>query len=267
MTILVGLLCDDGAVIAADRAITFEASDGETIRESAQKIHVIESKVILASAGPMGLGQRFRGVVKEHWTQIRQECLGKPSAEEAIATSLCAYGHRNFSSTNADADRYQGLLAMADPLMLVEYCGGFQPTLKSDEIPYVALGYGQHLGDAYLAFVRRLLFPKRRPTIPEAILSAVWSIHAAIKVSPGWIALPIDVAVIRPDAAGNRVARLLERDEVDEHLQNVETDLEWDLQDSFRKAANPPDTPEAPTPSIPPPPAGATPSPPDVQEK
>jgi 20S proteasome alpha/beta subunit len=59
MTLLVGILCSDGAVIAADRQTTHGSLGRQTVGQTTVKVTPIKAKVLLASSGHRGLGQQF----------------------------------------------------------------------------------------------------------------------------------------------------------------------------------------------------------------
>lgn len=66
MTILVGLYCKDAVIIGTDSAATFsDANSSRTIEQGTKKIDIIGERVIIAGTGSVGLGQRFKQVVKK----------------------------------------------------------------------------------------------------------------------------------------------------------------------------------------------------------
>jgi hypothetical protein len=75
MTVIVGILCSDGAVIGTDSAMaagragryTIERQDGNVL-----KIEVIEDNIITAYTGAAGLGQRFNDQVATTIRALRQ---------------------------------------------------------------------------------------------------------------------------------------------------------------------------------------------------
>src|SRR5687767_3705534 len=73
MTILVGVLCQDGVVIGSDSSATFAAGTFKTVEQPAQKVEVVLPDVVIAGTGAVGLAQRFHELVqkirKDHWKQ------------------------------------------------------------------------------------------------------------------------------------------------------------------------------------------------------
>lgn len=61
MTLLIGIKCTDGVVIAADGATTFGSLGSRTIRQPSRKLTIINQRMVVAVTGPVGLQQRFVG--------------------------------------------------------------------------------------------------------------------------------------------------------------------------------------------------------------
>lgn len=65
MTLLVAILCDDGAVIAADKQTSHGTGlSGVTVGHSTTKIQALKHNVLIASSGHRGLGQQFASAVE-----------------------------------------------------------------------------------------------------------------------------------------------------------------------------------------------------------
>ena len=66
MTVLVGALCSDGAVIGADSIATSAAGIHPLIQiRSDDKLVTVSDQVIIATTGAVGLSQRFHAIVAE----------------------------------------------------------------------------------------------------------------------------------------------------------------------------------------------------------
>src|ERR1700733_14553682 len=66
MTLLVGIVCQDGAVIAADKQTTHGSMGGMTVGMPTTKIKVINNKVLLASSGWRGTGLQLAAALEEN---------------------------------------------------------------------------------------------------------------------------------------------------------------------------------------------------------
>ena len=64
MTVLVGVLCQEGVILGSDSSATFAAGNLNTIEQSVQKTFVIGNDVILATTGAGGLGQRLQHILQ-----------------------------------------------------------------------------------------------------------------------------------------------------------------------------------------------------------
>jgi 20S proteasome alpha/beta subunit len=64
MTLLVGIVCDGGAVIAADRQASHGVFGNITVGHQVSKINTIGGNTLFASSGPVGLSQQLANVVQ-----------------------------------------------------------------------------------------------------------------------------------------------------------------------------------------------------------
>jgi hypothetical protein len=94
------------------------------------------------------------------------------------------------------------------------------PDMCTDDLPFVAMGGGQLIGDVFLAFLRRVFWSKSTPNVADGILATVWTIRHAISTSPGGVADPMQIAVLQY-SNGKPNARELDLGELEEHFQNV----------------------------------------------
>jgi len=100
-----------------------------------------------------------------------------------------------------------------------QQCGPEQATIH---LPFVAIGSGQPLADPFLAFLRRIFWPDRFPTLAEGIFSAYWTLDQAIKINPGGVAHPIQIMTLTPDGDQWKVTELKD-DDFQEHLEAIQT--------------------------------------------
>ena len=69
MTILIGLLCEDGVVVGADGSVSFANVSDRTIEQTCKKIDILNDSMIIASTGFVGYGQRFKRVAERYLKQ------------------------------------------------------------------------------------------------------------------------------------------------------------------------------------------------------
>lgn len=224
MTILVGIRCKDGIVIGTDSAATFASGQMRTIEQpGVKKIAIIADRVIIASTGEVGLGQRFCQIVHNaHEAKLFQ----KDPIE--VGRQLAATAVNDFGSTKADRSSYGALVAFPthSSFELCEFAtSNFQPELKRD-IWYVSMGSGQAIADPCLGFIRQAFWADGAPPSSEdGVFAVVWTLAQAIKLNPGGINAPMQVAMLTT-RAGKPLARLLDAGEIAEHEANVDGAIE-----------------------------------------
>src|SRR5262245_11839913 len=94
MTVLVGVLCQDGVVIGSDGSATFSAGQFKTVEQPTKKTFLVEPDVLIAGTGAAGLGQRFFAVVRQLRTRGEWATVAPPTGGYAVAS---------FSSLNSPA--------------------------------------------------------------------------------------------------------------------------------------------------------------------
>ena len=219
MTIIVGILCKDGVVIGADSAATFHAGQMRTIEQVTKKIEIVADRVIVATSGAGGLGQRFAAVVEQAW---QSKIFTKPAIE--VGKALSAAGINDFASTDAPKGNFGALVAFPcqQKPCLVEFgVTDFQPELKTKHIWYVSMGSGQTIADPFLGLMREAFWDEGVPSCKDAEFVVTWILSQAIKLNPGGVNGPMQVAVLQ-SVGGNFAARVLDDPEISGHEENVE---------------------------------------------
>jgi hypothetical protein len=219
MTLLVGIRCTDGVVVAADSAVTFGNSQFHTVSDSVCKIQVIDKRLILAGTGQVGLGQRFAEVAQQLWND--------PNAKQAspvqIGKAVCTNVFNDFASTGAPKGAFGALLAFPAKgrAELCEFAvQDLQPELKTDGMWYASMGSGQLLADPYLRLIRSVFWQDGPPNLVSGKFAATWVLRHAIDGAPAGLGDPITMAVLEK-VNGNFEARMLSADELREHHDSV----------------------------------------------
>ncbi len=78
MTLLIGILCTDGAVIAADRQATHGNAGQPTIAQPVSKVTPIGGNILFAVSGHIGLGQQLTAEIENG----RKSCGISPIARQ-----------------------------------------------------------------------------------------------------------------------------------------------------------------------------------------
>ena len=170
MTLLVGIKCEDGIVVAADRAVTFAAGGAPTISHLACKISVIENKMIIAGTGSVGGTQRFCETSQLVWTQIRaggSDIANMPPLQ--VCRILCGNAFNDAKSTHLTKPDLGALVAFPNTASGPQLCefdsDNFQPELKDAGTWFVSMGSGQGVCDPYLAFMREVFWRDGSPKL------------------------------------------------------------------------------------------------------
>lgn len=223
MTVLIGIRCKEGIVVGADSAATFAAGQMRTIEQPVKKIAILEDRIIIAGTGEIGMGQRFCAAVKAAWDA--KEFRG---TAVDVGKALAARGINDFASTKAQGNTYGALVAfpVSSSLELCELAvTNFQPEIKTNELWFVSMGSGQPIADPCLAFIRQAFWPDGIPSCEDGVFAVVWTLAQAIRLNPGGINAPMQVATLTMRER-QPVARLLDDAEIAEHVANVDGAIE-----------------------------------------
>jgi hypothetical protein len=227
VTLLVGVLCSNGAVIAADRQATHGAMGQHTVGQSVTKVQVLHGEALYATSGHKGLGQQLCAVMDarqqefkkqgcDHHLRKIQEAL-RPIVDAGFQTARHAAG---VLGTNvAAADCLCGSLlaaAFADGLNLVEITPQVAVERMTNDMPFISMGSGKASADLFLGFLRKVYWPTKPPTIQEGALAAYWTIQHAIDMKVPGVGFSVDVFVVELKAK-SFTARKLDDAEVAEH--------------------------------------------------
>jgi len=220
MTILIGMLCQDGVVIGADSSATFGNGQLKTVEQKVEKISIVENKIIVTGTGQVGLGQRFNYIVDNYYKQ-----KGFTKHPQEIGRELSQLTIQNFSTTGVAKGQLGTLVAFsqAKNFYLCEFAiADFQPEFKTKDMWYVSMGSGQLIADPFLGLMRKVFWgDDKLPNLKEGIFFVTWALDHTIEVNPGGINGPKRIATLSLDTANNVCAKLLSEEELQEHEENV----------------------------------------------
>lgn len=238
MTLIVGVKCADGVVIGADGAATLGNTLGQrTVIQPISKLEVIQDRIVMGVSGPVGLSQLYSDRIAGLW---RDRQLGRDvsladvmrliqnaiyqDAQHAISGAAASVP---FLGNNAAA------LALTASVVALPVGGvnGHAELIQcnhmgmaeaaTDDLPYVAIGSGQSLADPFLAFLRHVFWPDSLPKLSEGVFATVWSLVHSIRVTPGGVSEPIQIATL--EYRGRELfATELSTDQLQEHRENIQ---------------------------------------------
>jgi 20S proteasome alpha/beta subunit len=230
MTLIIGILCQDGIVLGADGVATFGSIGQRTIQQPTRKLTQVGNCIAIGTSGPVGLGQRFTAALEEIWAGKK---LSGKTAQEAITIlqgSFWQYAEREFQAAKVTASMLgQAALesaisynVLAMPLgkkpCLIQFNQHCSAEFASPNLPFIAVGSGQLLADPFLAFLRRIFWSGRLPHVSEGVLATVWSLEQAIRTNPGGVGHPIQVMTLEKNTTGDWTVRELGAADFEEHL-------------------------------------------------
>ena len=234
MTLIIGIKCDDGIVLASDSAATFGTGLGQnTICQSTKKLTVIQKKLVVGTSGPIGLAQRFAGELEQMWikreladvepyvamTKIGEKLKKHISLEVPLASQFAGVlGTNAFSSTFSHT---VVAVPIKKRLCLFEFDHQGAPEEKDQNLPFVSVGSGQPIADPFLAFLRRIWWPTGYPTMALGAATAYWSLDHAIKTNAGGVAYPINMVSLEKHD-NDFLAREIEDQALEEHRQFIQ---------------------------------------------
>ena len=233
MTLIVGILCSDGVVIASDGAATLGSPGSPTVRQEVKKLDIISDKIVVGVSGPVGLGQKMKETIAN---QYNSKVFSSKTPLEV--SSLISDGMRThivplfqtakvtapvvgngMAGTNVMSSSVVAMIIQRKPA-LFQFAYDAASEQATEDIPFIAVGSGQGLADPFLAFLRRIFWKDHLPTLNEGIFAALWAVEQAIIVNPGGVSKPIQVAVLTEEDGG--VARELDATELEEHYQSIQ---------------------------------------------
>jgi 20S proteasome alpha/beta subunit len=183
MTLIVGIQCSDGLVMASDSAATIGSGVGNTIgQQRAKKILNLSGSILFGFSGAIGMGQLVSHAISEEWkngslSEIYDaevmNLLGQKIAQ-TVGTYLQTGALIRQLGFDASASLCKSLVAIPVQSIptLFSFDFGGQREKATAEIPFIAIGSGQPIADPFLAFLKRLFWPEKEPTMSEGKLVA-----------------------------------------------------------------------------------------------
>ena len=212
MTLVIGIKCTTGLVLGADGAASLGAMGQMTALQPTKKLFLLENKAIYGGAGFVGLSQRIEAKVKGRVTHFSNQDKAEIMADlrkhvwteildqefKVAQATAPVVGNQVAGAACLNAWLIAGVAKNKEPF-LIQFDHAANPEAASDNLPFVAIGSGQTLADPFLAFIRRIFWPARLPTLAEGEFAVWWALHHAIKASPGGVANPKQLMVLQKD--------------------------------------------------------------------
>jgi hypothetical protein len=244
MTLLVGILCPDGVVIATDRQVTHGTMGITTVGQAGTKAAIIrKGQSIYASAGAVGLGQQMCAAIDTIDSKFHNHaCIAElPNVLKATrsviapAFEIAAKAVQVLGPPATQQDAVcTGLLAgkFADGIKLIELNAqaGGEILLTLESVPFVCQGSGKGNADPFLRFLWDVYWSKNAPTLKEAVLAGYWTVKVVTQLRTSGVGCGVEVFTLRHNgnsATAEKIAdsALAEHDEfiaaVEEAMRGV----------------------------------------------
>lgn len=254
MTLIVGITCADGVVLASDSAATFAMDGIPTIgQQEVKKVLILSNSILYASTGAFGISQLVAHSLKSGWdgnefahTNTPEEMMAKIGARIAGLVKPYLESAVLLRQLNKDPSTSLCKCVVAIPvkkrpyLLTFDYNGA--PEVVSAELPFVSMGSAQGIADPFLALLRRLLWPKTAPNLAEGRLVAAWTIEHARRTNPGGVGGPIQLSTLSADGTAS-----IGSEDIQEHLGQINS-AEDAIVKQLRGTAESPPEPPPPSP-------------------
>ena len=252
MTVLVGVLCTDGVVIGSDSIATSSMGQFPLIHIPFDgKIRVFDNTVIVATTGAIGFAQRLHEHIEE---AIKGRVFANLAVRECTTNIsqrfLTDLGKSLVQNHPQNGINFGALIAAplkAGPFLAEYGTADFQPELKTEKLFFVSMGSGQVLADPFLAFVSRVLWKGKMPTVDEAKFGVYWVLAHTITLAPGKVGPPIRLATLRK-VADKWVASEQDTQEFDQYIGELEAHIAKFIRAPVEEAPSEP--PPVPNPKI-----------------
>jgi hypothetical protein len=201
-----------------------------TVMQPMTKLDIVGDKAIVGVSGPVGLGQLYLDSVNRIHNEFRD--LDAPTIcrklrdefrkDAEVALHMAAMAIQVLGSqarVGAVTTTLVALAAKNEPHLIQLDCECC-PEMATTDLPFMSIGSGQLIADPFLAFLKRLFWKERLPSVSDGIFAVAWTLEHAIKTAPGGIAGPITLGVLTIEGTQPK-ARLLSKDELKEHQQVV----------------------------------------------
>lgn len=240
MTCIVGVKCDQGAVLGADTSATYGTQLGQqqTIRQdTATKLFVACNQVALGVSGPISLSQDYCSEIETYLrgkgNRVRWKAIDEAKAE--LSKSFWKHAGPAWERVSVVAKtvgpgaamieaNHATLVALpiADCAHLIQFSTQCLAEEVTGDLPFVSIGSGQPIADPFLAFLRRVFWPSALPSLLDGQLATVWTMDHVIRVNAGGVGGNIQLVVLKRDASGrNWICEMIPAEEVEEHRRSV----------------------------------------------
>jgi 20S proteasome alpha/beta subunit len=239
MTVIVGVLCDGGVAIAADRQVTANAfvplNQPQTLQTSVAsiiKISSIEKDVLLGVSGIPPIGDEYEQTIKDHYSRFStglyenatrklkdeiRTIINEHIKTAALLVQVIGQAHA-YSQAVCEC-----LLAanFRDGIKLIQILQHGAFDVAKPEMPIKVIGSGQFHADPFMVFLKNTFWPTGLPTVQQGVLAACWAVDYAIEVGAPHVGRDIDAFTLAPNGKGRVRAEKVMDDQIKNHRQFI----------------------------------------------
>jgi 20S proteasome alpha/beta subunit len=238
MTLIIGIRCEEGVVIAAD-SLAILGTLGFTTTQNITKIELPRDDVIFGLSGFVGLGQKISDSLEQKWDYITGEKRKKIECRKTIEKQYWSVLENEIKKAAVSKDLFgQEAIMNATCTSLIAFPAEDQPVLlsvnregKTEEItqtlPFETIGSGANWASPFLAFVKKSIWQDKLPkTVAMGALGAIWTLDHVINVIPvGGVGGDISVATLTKRSDKWR-AEYMPKQLLQQHRENYKGGME-----------------------------------------
>lgn len=237
MTLIIGIICEDGIVVGADSMVTV-GNDYSNIQMRSEKIGLFGDNGVAAFAGDVGLGQIVLDSLEEQrvtFSAAQNKNELKDNLTQAIGSALISYNNMSVNfGERINIPELLIALPSKDAPVLVRYSRAIPVLEATAGIHFLTAGSGAHLADSFLKFLEKIFWLGKPPsTIGKGVFSALWTLSHVIEANAvlGVDGPPLIAVLEKSSQEWN--ARVLPLEEHELHQQNIEA-VEGSLSDFWK---------------------------------
>jgi Proteasome subunit len=230
VTLIAGLLCSDGVVIASDSAATTEFDGIVASVHEMQKLEVLDDRLVMGVAGSSGIAQEYRHYIGRFLKEHNADKLQSSEVTQLLKTYQVSAIHEQIDLAKRFAtDGRPDLSRLRTESLLALSVGGsprlfhFDSDLTPDEVlstsPFRVIGTGKVTAHAFIEYLRLEFLGNGTPVVSDGILTLMWAIRFATKTHARDVGGPIQLAVV--SATENPRARKLSEADIEEHAEMI----------------------------------------------
>lgn len=224
MTLIIGVLCDDGVVVGADSIATFGS---EIEQEVSYKIEIYEEDIAIATSGDVGVSQLLKQQLGPRWHEIKL-CTDVLDVKNLISSEMWkqiepAVNRAKFAQAGFGGCETIVALPVNGVPKLLHFGTLSDPFEINADTPFISIGSGRRQADPFLAFIKRLFWHDSTPaSVLDGIFGIVWTLQHVSRVNAGLgIGGRHRIAVLqRPNASW--IAEMLSEPHLMEYVQAID---------------------------------------------